>query len=37
MLTGRKIHWDVAKEKIIGDTAATELLSRPLRDPWKLT
>jgi hypothetical protein len=37
MLTGRKIHWDVAKEEIIGDSAATELLSRPLRAPWKLS
>jgi len=36
MLVGRKIHWDVAQEKIINDPAASELLSRPYRAPWKL-
>ncbi len=36
MLVGRKIHWDVAKEKILNDPAASELLSRPYRAPWKL-
>jgi predicted dehydrogenase len=35
MLVGRKIHWDVAQEKILNDTAASELLSRPYRAPWK--
>jgi len=37
MLTGRKIHWDVAKEEIIGDPAASKLLSREYRAPWKLS
>lgn len=37
MLTGRKIHWDVAQEKIIDDPAATGLLSRPYRSPYKLS
>jgi len=37
MMVGRKLHWDVAKEEIIGDSAASELLSRPLRAPWKLS
>jgi predicted dehydrogenase len=36
MLVGRKLHWDVAQEKILNDEAATELLSRPYRAPWKL-
>jgi len=35
MRTGRKIHWDVAQEKIIGDSAASEMLSRPYRAPYK--
>lgn len=36
MLVGRKIQWDVANEKIIGDAEATALLSRPYRAPYKL-
>ena len=36
MLVGRKLNWDVAKEKIIGDSEASKLLSRPYRKPWKL-
>ncbi len=36
MLVGRKIKWDVAKEKILGDAEASKLLSRPYRKPWKL-
>ncbi len=36
MLVGRKIHWDVAQETILNDPGASELLSRPYRDPWKL-
>ena len=35
MMTGRKIQWDVKDEKIIGDSAASELLSRPYRAPFK--
>ena len=37
MLVGRKIHWDVAQEKILNDPAASELLSRPYRAPYKLS
>ena len=33
---GRKIAWDPAKERIVGDAAADRLLERPLRAPWKL-
>jgi predicted dehydrogenase len=36
MLVGRKLRWDVKEEKILNDTAASELLSRPYRDPWHL-
>jgi predicted dehydrogenase len=36
MLTGRKIHWDVAKEEIVNDSAASALLTRPYRQPYKL-
>jgi predicted dehydrogenase len=36
MMVGRKIHWDVAQEKILNDPAASELLSRPYRAPFKL-
>src|SRR5665213_1310233 len=33
MLVGRKLEWDVAKETIANDSAASELLSRPYRAP----
>jgi hypothetical protein len=33
--TGRKIKWDPIKEKIIGDSDASNLLTRPYRSPWK--
>jgi predicted dehydrogenase len=36
MLTGRKIQWDVTQERILNDTEASALLTRPYRDPWKL-
>jgi len=36
MLVGRKIRWDVENEQILNDPAATELLSRPYREPWRL-
>lgn len=37
MMTGRRIRWDVARETIIDDTSAAQMLSRPYRDPWKLS
>jgi predicted dehydrogenase len=37
MLVGRKIKWDAAKEKIIGDADASKLLTRKYRSPWKLS
>jgi hypothetical protein len=36
MMVGRKIHWDVKEEKILNDTAASELMTRAYRDPYKL-
>ena len=36
MLTGRKINWDVKREKILDDAEASKLLSRPYRAPWHL-
>jgi len=36
MLTGRTIKWDAKKEVIVGDAAASKLLTRPYRAPWKL-
>ncbi len=36
MLTGRKLHWDVAKETLVNDAAASEMLTRPYRAPYKL-
>ena len=34
--TGRKITWDPKKEIIVGDQAASNMLSRPMRAPWTL-
>jgi predicted dehydrogenase len=30
----RKIRWDPAAEKIIGDDEASRMLTRPMREPW---
>jgi predicted dehydrogenase len=32
---GRSIQWDGAKEEIVGDKEASELLRRPYRAPWQ--
>jgi hypothetical protein len=34
--TGRKIHWDPAKETITGDPDAARIMNRALRSPWVL-
>lgn len=34
--TGRTLHWDGARNQVIGDTAAQKLVLRPYRAPWKL-
>jgi predicted dehydrogenase len=36
MLTGRKVHWDVAREQILDDPGASALLTRAYRAPWQL-
>ncbi|MFN0166106.1 MAG: Gfo/Idh/MocA family protein [Bryobacteraceae bacterium] len=36
MLTGRKIHWDPANQRIQNDREAEKLLSREMRLPWRL-
>jgi len=35
---GRKIQWDPAKEQVVGDpeAAASPMMTRPYRAPWKL-
>jgi predicted dehydrogenase len=33
---GRKLKWDPQQEQFVGDQAATAMLSRPLRAPWKM-
>ncbi len=35
MKTGRTLRYDPGKREVIGDPAATELLLRPYRGPWK--
>jgi len=34
--TGRKIHWDSKRERIIGDKEAEKLLTRTYRKPWSV-
>jgi chromosome segregation ATPase len=36
MLVGRRLKWDARKERILGDTDASKLLTRSYRTPWKL-
>jgi predicted dehydrogenase len=36
MIVGRKIKWDVKKERILGDKTATMLMTREYRAPWKM-
>jgi len=36
MLVGRKLRWDVDKEEILDDPAATELTTRPFRPPYQM-
>jgi predicted dehydrogenase len=34
--TGRVVHWDVAKEAIVGDAEAQKYVMKPYRAPWAL-
>jgi predicted dehydrogenase len=36
MRVGRMLHWDAAKEEVIGDKEANQLLTKPYRKPWTL-
>lgn len=36
LMVNRTIKWDAAKEEIVGDAAASKLLGREYRAPWKL-
>jgi len=33
---GRRLQWNPAKERFVGDPAADKMLSRPMRAPWTL-
>jgi predicted dehydrogenase len=33
---GRKVRWDAAAERFVGDTAADAMLARPMRAPWRI-
>jgi predicted dehydrogenase len=35
-VVGRKLRWDAAKQEIIGDAQAQQLLARAMRSPWRL-
>jgi len=34
--TGRKLHWDPAAMRFVGDEAANRLLARAMREPWQI-
>ena len=34
--TGRRVHWDAAREQIIGDAEAQKLVTKAYRAPWTL-
>jgi len=33
---GRDLKWDPVRERCIGDDAANQMLTRPMRKPWSL-
>jgi hypothetical protein len=33
---GRKVRWNPATEQIAADPEASELLTRPMRAPWRI-
>ncbi len=35
-VVGRKLKWDAAKQEITGDAEASKLLSKKMREPWKI-
>jgi len=36
MKMGRKVHWDLKKERFVNDPEADRYLSRPMRSPWHI-
>ena len=36
MILGRKLRWDPAAERVIGDDEANRMLARAMREPWRL-
>ncbi|MGH8245936.1 MAG: Gfo/Idh/MocA family protein, partial [Gammaproteobacteria bacterium] len=36
MILGRPLKWDPAREEFVGDAAANQLVSKPMRAPWHL-
>ncbi len=36
MLLGRPVKWDPRKEKFINDAAADQMITRPMRAPWRV-
>jgi predicted dehydrogenase len=34
---GRSLKWDAAKEQVVGDAEANQMLARPYRAPWRLS
>jgi hypothetical protein len=33
---GRRVQWDVAGERVVGDAEAQKLVMKPYRAPWSL-
>ena len=33
---GRKLYWDPVKEDFVNDSAASRMLTRPMRSPWRV-
>jgi hypothetical protein len=36
MLVGRKLQWDPVREEVVGDPIANAMVSRAMREPWRL-
>jgi predicted dehydrogenase len=36
MKVGRKVHWNLSRERFVNDPGADRYLSRPMRSPWHL-